>query len=507
MPLSIGLDYIKDKKFTQAYQFFTQYLVNDTNPESLKTKALFYKGVCLTELKIPGEAIKVFKKLNKINPNISYLHGTLINYMMKICDWEFYGKDYSKLMESLNNDVKIIPAFTSLLLSGSEELQLKIAKMWGREKYNSSSPQTLQKYSREGRRIRIGYFSSYFKQHPVSTLMAEFYELHNKKEFEIFAFSYGEQKEDVMNKRIKISFEHFINVSDNSDEEIAALARKHEIDIAIDLNGIGEGNRSLIFSHRVAPIQISYMYAGTMATNYMDYLIADETVIPEASRQFYTEKILNLSNCFMVRDSKLITVNLNFKRKELGLPNSGFVFCSFNQSSKINPETFDSWVRILNKVEDSVLWLLEDNPLMVNNLKLESKKRSIDPKRIVFAKKRPQPFYLGLYKYADLFLDTLPYNAHTTAGDALWADLPVLTCFGTTYAGRVAASHLKAIQLPELITYSREEFEKLAVELANNSKKLKSIKEKLIANKNNTPLFDTKLFVRNFEAALKQILN
>jgi predicted O-linked N-acetylglucosamine transferase (SPINDLY family) len=336
--------------------------------------------------------------------------------------------------------------------------------------------------------------------------MAELYELHDNTKFEIFAFSYGEQKDDVMNKRIKITIDHFIDVSDNSDEEIAALARKHEIDIAIDLNGTGEGNRSLIFSHRLAPIQIGYMYAGTMATNYMDYLIADETVIPETSRQFYTEKILNLPNCYMVRDSKLPIANLEFEREELGLPNNGFVFCCFNQSSKINPETFDSWCRILNKVEDSVLWLLEDNPLMVNNLKLEAKKRLIDPKRIVFAKKSPQPFYLGLYKYADLFLDTLPYNAHTTAGDALWADLPVLTCFGTTYAGRVAASHLKAIQLPELIAYSREEFEKLAIELANDREKLKSIKNKLIANKKTAPLFDTVLFVKNFEEKLKQLL-
>ena len=503
MSLSEGRELVKEKKFIEAYEFFKKYLSTETNPEP---EALFYKGVCLTELKMPHEALKVFKKLKTIDPKISFIHGTLINYMMKVCDWGFYGEDYPMLIDSLNKDIKIIPTFTSLLLSGSEELQLKIAKMWGREKYNSSNPQTLEPYSREGRRIRIGYFSSYFKQHPVSTLMAEFYELHNEKEFEIFAFSYGDQKDDVMNKRIKLSVEHFINVSDNSDEEIAALARKHEIDIAIDLNGTGEGNRSLIFSHRVAPIQIGYMYAGTMATNYMDYLIADETVIPETSRQFYTEKILNLPNCYMVRDSKLIIANLEFEREELGLPNNGFVFCCFNQSSKINPETFDSWCRILNKVEDSVLWLLEDNSLMVDNLKLEAKKRSIDPKRIIFAKKRPQPFYLGLYKYADLFLDTLPYNAHTTAGDALWADLPVLTCYGTTYAGRVAASHLKAIQLPELITYSRDEFEKLAVELANNSEKLKSIKEKLIANKNNTPLFDTKLFVRNFEDYIKQLL-
>jgi predicted O-linked N-acetylglucosamine transferase (SPINDLY family) len=503
MSLSEGRELVKEKKFIEAYEFFKKYLSTETNPEP---EALFYKGVCLTELKMPQEALKVFKKLKTIDPKIRFIHGTLINYMMKVCDWSFYDEDYPILMDSLNKDIKIIPTFTSLLMSGSEELQLKIAKMWGREKYNTSNPQTLEPYSREGRRIRVGYFSSYFKQHPVSTLMAELYELHDNAEFEIFAFSYGEQKDDVMNKRIKITIDHFIDVSYNSDEEIAELSRKHEIDIAIDLNGTGEGNRSLIFSHRVAPIQIGYMYAGTMATNYMDYLIADETVIPEASRKFYTEKILNLPNCYMVRDSKLPIANLEFERKELGLPNSGFVFCCFNQSSKINPETFDSWCRILNKVEDSVLWLLEDNPLMVDNLKLEAKKRLIDPKRIIFAKKRPQPFYLGLYKFADLFLDTLPYNAHTTAGDALWADLPVLTCYGTTYAGRVAASHLKAIQLPELITYSREEFEKLAIVIANDQEKLKSIKEKLIANKKTTPLFDTVLFVKNFEEKLKRLL-
>ena len=503
MSLAEGRELIKEKKFIEAYEFFKKYLKDQTNPEP---EALFYKGLCLTELKMPQEALKVFRQLKAIDPKVSFLHGTLINYMIKVCDWDFYGEDYPKLLDSLNKDIKIIPTFTSLLISGSEELQLKIAKLWAREKYNSPDTKTLAPYSREGRPIRIGYFSSYFKQHPVSTLMAELYELHDKMEFEIYAFSYGEQKNDVMNKRIRLSVDHFIDVSEKSDEEIANFVRKHEIDIAIDLNGTGEGNRSLIFSHRLAPIQIGYMYAGTMATNYMDYLIADETVIPETSRQFYTEKILELPNCYMVRDSKLPIANLEFTRLELGLPNDGFVFCCFNQSSKINPETFDSWCRILNKVEGRVLWLLEDSPLTSENLKNEAKKRLIDPSRIVFAKRMQQPFYLGLYKYADLFLDTLPYNAHTTAGDSLWADLPVLTCFGTTYAGRVAASHLKAIGLPELITYSREEFQKLAVDLANDQKKLKSIQEKLIQNKKTTALFDTVLFIKNFEEKLKQLL-
>jgi predicted O-linked N-acetylglucosamine transferase (SPINDLY family) len=503
MPLSEGRELLKEKKFIQAYEFFKKYLSTETNPEP---EALFYKGVCLTELKMPHEALKAFRQLKTIDPKIRYIHGILINYIMKICDWEFYREDYPILMDGLNKDNKIISTFTSLLMSNSEELQLKIAKLWAREKYKSLNLQTLQSYSRVGRPIRIGYFSSYFKQHPTSTLTAQIYEHHDKAEFEIFAFSYGEQKNDIMNKRIKLSVDHFIDVSDISDEDVAALARKYEIDIAIDLNGLGDSNRSLIFSHRVAPVQIVYHYAGTTAADYIDYLIADETVIPETSRKFYTEKILYLSNCCWGRDPNIPIANLNFEKKELGLPNSGFVFCCFNQSSKINPETFDSWCRILNKVEDSVLWLLEDNPLMVNNLKLEAKKRLIDPKRIVFAKKSPQPFYLGLYKYADLFLDTLPYNAHTTAGDALWADLPVLTCLGTTYAGRVAASHLKAIQLPELITYTREEFEKFAVELANDREKLNSIKEKLIASKKTAPLFHTALFIKNFEDSMKQLI-
>jgi len=506
MPLSQGHEFIKQKKFKEAYDFFNKYLIDELHPEIQKTEALFYKGVCLTELKIPDEAIKVFKKLKNINPKISFIHGTLINHMIKVCDWEFYQNDYEKLIDSINKDIKIIPTFTSLLMCGSEELQLKVAKLWAREKYHSTNPQVLQPYSRHSRRIRIGYFSSYFRQHPVSTLMAELYELHNRNEFEIFAFSYGEQKDDVMSKRIKLSVDHFINVADQSDLEIANLARKNEIDIAIDLNGTGEGNRSLIFSHRVAPIQIGYMYAGTMATNYIDYLIADETVIPESSKKFYSENILYLPNCYMVRDSKLTIAKLNNTREELGLLKDNFVFCCFNQSSKISPETFDSWCRILNRVDRGVLWLLEDSPITSKNLKLEAEKRLINPDRIIFTKRMVQSYYLALYKFADLFLDTLPYNAHTTAGDALWADLPVLTCFGTTYAGRVAASHLKAIQLPELITYSCDEFEKVAVELASNHQKLKIIKEKLINNKKTTPLFDTRLFVKNFEERLKQLL-
>jgi protein O-GlcNAc transferase len=503
--LTEGVNLIKEKKFVEAFNYFNNFLLSEVAQYD-NSEALFYKAVCLTELRIFDEAIKIFKDLKLKNPKVTYLHGSLIDHMLKCCDWSFYESDFEKLLENLKKDHKIISTFSSLMLFNSEALQLQIAKLWSREKYKLLNPEKIKPYEIKQRRIKVGYFSSYFKLHPVAILMAEMFELHDKNQFEIFIFSYGEQKNDSMTKRIKKSGVHFTDVSEKTDLEIALLARLCGIDIAIDLNGLGTDNRNLIFSHRAAPVQINYMYAGTLGTEYIDYLIADEVVIPEKSKEFYSEKILYLPNCYMVRDSSITIANLNLNRTDFNLPKNAFVFCCFNQTRKINPETFDSWMTILKAVDNSVLWLLSEDEVTNNNLKLQAKKRNVDEQRIVFTKKREYSNYLFLYRLADLFLDTLPYNAHTTVGDALWAELPVLTCCGTTYAGRVAASHLKAIHLPELITYSRDEFQNLAVELATNPEKLKAIKEKLIENKKTAPLFDTKLFVKNFEDKLKQLI-
>jgi predicted O-linked N-acetylglucosamine transferase (SPINDLY family) len=279
-----------------------------------------------------------------------------------------------------------------------------------------------------------------------------------------------------------------------------------DIDIAIDLGGFTKGSRTGIFALRAAPIQINYLgYPGTMGADYIDYLVADNVLVPEVSRSHYTEKIIYLP-CFQVNDRKREISEKVFSRKELGLPESGFVFCCFNNSYKITPLTFDSWMRILKGVDSSVLWLSESSPAASENLRKAADARGVDSGRLVFAEKLPLlADHLARYRAADLFIDTLPYNAHTTASDALWAGLPVLTCTGEALASRVAASLLNAIEVPELITASQEEFEAMALSLARNPEQLIAIRRKIERNRLTTPLFHTEYFARHLEDAFTQI--
>jgi predicted O-linked N-acetylglucosamine transferase (SPINDLY family) len=287
-----------------------------------------------------------------------------------------------------------------------------------------------------------------------------------------------------------------------SDIEIAQLVRSLNIDIAVDLTGITASSRTGIFSYRAAPIQVNYLgYPGTIGADYIDYIIADRSLIPQESQSCYSEKVVYLPNSYQVNDRKRLISDRQFTRKELGLPEHGFVFCCFNNNFKILPATFEGWMRILKTVEGSVLWLFQDNPWAVENLKKEAEKQGITADRLVFAERLPLPEHLARHRQADLFLDTFPYNAHTTSSDALWTGLPVLTLMGSSFASRVAASLLNAIGLPELITNTQEEYEALAIELAMNSKKLETIKLKLANNRLTAPLFDTPLFTKNLESA------
>jgi predicted O-linked N-acetylglucosamine transferase (SPINDLY family) len=291
-----------------------------------------------------------------------------------------------------------------------------------------------------------------------------------------------------------------------SDIQIAKLSRELKIDIAIDLKGFTQNCRTGIFAYRAAPIQVSYLgYPGTMAADYMDYLIADKVLIPEQSQGAYSEKIIYLPHSYQVNDRKRAISEKVFTRAELGLPEQGFVFCSFNNNFKILPAIFDSWMRILKTVEGSVLWLYEDNAVAAEHLKKLAIDKGIDGAKIIFAKKMPLEEHLARHRQADLFLDTFPYNAHTTASDALWAGLPVLTLMGQSFASRVAASLLTAIGLPELITTSPQEYEALAIELAKNPEKLAALKQKLESNRLTTPLFDTPLFTKDLERAYMQM--
>jgi predicted O-linked N-acetylglucosamine transferase (SPINDLY family) len=295
-------------------------------------------------------------------------------------------------------------------------------------------------------------------------------------------------------------------VRGQSDAEVALRARKDQVDIAVDLKGFTQDHRAGIFARRAAPVQVNYLgYPGTMGAPYMDYLIADPALVPAETRTHYAEKILYLPDCYQVNDAKRAIANKVFTRAELGLPPTGFVFCCFNNSYKILPGTFDRWMRILGRVPGSVLWLLGDNPTAIRNLRSEAAARHVDPERLIFANRIDLPNHLARQRAADLFVDTLPCNAHTTASDALWAGLPVLTCVGEAFAGRVAASLLKGIGLPQLITTTLDQYEELAVRLAGDPQELTDLRQTLAANRLTMPLFDTRLFTRHLEEGYTRI--
>jgi predicted O-linked N-acetylglucosamine transferase (SPINDLY family) len=322
----------------------------------------------------------------------------------------------------------------------------------------------------------------------------------------LFAFSFGPDKQDGMRQRLTQSFDQFIDVRFNSDKEVAEFSRMLGIDIAVDLKGSTKDHRFGIFSYRAAPVQVSYIgYPGTMGADYIDYLIADKTVVPQEHQKHYSEKIIYLPDSYQVNDRKRVIADKTYTRQELGLPSEGFVFCCFNNNYKITPSVFDSWVRILKAVPNSVLWLFQDNPLAAINLRKEAKARGIDEARLVFAKSMPLDHHLARHSAADLFLDTLPYNAHTTASDALWAGLPLLTCMGESFASRVAASLLKAVGMPELIANTQEEYEATAIELAQNPDQLRALRQKLQSNRLSAPLFDTEKITRHIEQAYADV--
>jgi predicted O-linked N-acetylglucosamine transferase (SPINDLY family) len=326
--------------------------------------------------------------------------------------------------------------------------------------------------------------------------------MHDRNQFEIHAFSFGPDTNDEMNLRIKVGVDHFHDVRTMSDIDVVMLARSVELDIAVDLVGFTQNCRPNMFAEGSAPVQVSFLgYPGTMGIDYMDYLIADHTLIPEEKQHHYSEKIVYMPNSYQVNVSKRSVSETSLLRHELGLPNTGFVFCCFNNSFKITPSTFTGWMRILKAVKGSVLWLFENNNNATKNLKKEAMKFGINEDRLVFAKYMPPEKHLNRIKQVDLFIDSLPYNAHTTSSDALRMGLPVLTCIGNSFASRVAASLLKAVNLPELITTTQEQYESLAIELATNPEKLKIIKDKLVDNLPTAPLYDTPLFARHLESA------
>jgi protein O-GlcNAc transferase len=326
-------------------------------------------------------------------------------------------------------------------------------------------------------------------------------ENHDRSRFEVTAISFGSHT-DSMTRRIEQASEHFVDVREKTDSEVAEFLRRREIDIAVDLKGFTQDSRSGILARRPAPVQVSYLgFPGTMGASYIDYILADSTVIAEQHFRLYSERVVWLPDTYQSNDNKRLIADHMPTRAECGLPEDAFVFCSFNSVYKINPQIFDIWMRLLAAKANGVMWLIEANSTAVRNLRREAERRSIAPERLIFAPRMPLPDHLARSRQADLFLDTLPCNAHTTASDALWAGVPVLTCLGETFAGRVAASLLKAIGLSELITTSLEDYEALALKLAHDPALLVAVKSKLARNRDTHPLFDTAQFSRHIESA------
>jgi predicted O-linked N-acetylglucosamine transferase (SPINDLY family) len=466
-------------------------------------RAHYNRGIVLNELQRHEEALADYVRAIALRSDLEFLFGNFIHTKMMICDWIDLEAQVDQLVRRLKRAEKVTTPFSLLSITNTPELQRRAAELFTQAKYPSNSILPTIAKRRRQNKIRVGYFSADFRMHAVSILATELFEGHDRAQFEVVAFSFGVNTQDELRQRLEVAFDRFIDVRDLSDQDVALLARELEIDIAVDLGGLTTDSRTGIFSMRAAPVQVSFLgYPGTMGTDYIDYLTADSTLVPTLQQKHYTEKIVYLPNSYMPNDCKRIISDRKFDRSEFGLPQTGFVFCSFNNSYKLNPDVFDRWARILKRVEESVLWLSESNATAVVNLRKEAANRGINPDRLVFAKRLPLAAdHLARNRLADLFLDTLPYNAHTTANDALWAGLPVLTLIGETFAGRAAASLLTAIGMQELITSTPQEYEALAIELASNPTKLAELKSKLMKHRLTKPLFDTQLFTRHIEAA------
>lgn len=460
------------------------------------------RSTLLAELGRKVEAFESLQNALKINADFPFGRGMRLHYKMYVCDWSDHATELADLLARVERGERVSQPSPLLGLTDDPLLQRKAAAQW-MELHHPENPALgpLIRYPRHDR-IRVGYYSADFHAHATAHLMAELFECHDRTEFEVTAFSFGRMTGDAMQQRLKAGAEHFIDVRNMTDQDVAALSRKHEIDIALDVKGFTEGYRAGIFAHRAAPVQALYLaYPGTMAAAYYDYNIADSTIVPEAHFPFFSEKIIQLPHSYQVNDRKRKAAAHVPTKAELGLPADGFVFCSFNNNFKITPDVFDAWMRILKAVPDSVLWLIEDSTLASTNLRKEAQKRDVDPGRLIFCGRVAPADHLARHAAADLFLDTFPCNAHTTASDALWMGVPLLTYMGKSFVARVAGSLLKAVNLPELIVEDLPAYEALAISLGKNPARVQAMKDKLVRERMTSPLFDTPRYTRDLEAA------
>jgi protein O-GlcNAc transferase len=458
------------------------------------------RGNVLFERRQYAAALAAYDEAAVRKPGLDYAAGTRLLTKLHICDWANLDAEIAACLAAIRQGKLASTPFALLALPATAAEQQQCAARYVADR---PGPAPLPRgVSPTHDRLRVAYLSADFGEHPVAYLAAGLYERHDRSRFEITGISFGRDRTSPMRERLQGAFDRFVDVADRSEADIAALVRELEIDIAVDLMGHTRNGRPGIFARRPAPIQVSYLgYLGTMGADYIDYVIADAIALPSDQQRYYTEKIVHLPDCFLVNDDRLAIASRTPTRDEAGLPGEGFVFSSFNNSYKLAPGIFELWMRLLRTVDGSVLWLAEANPDMAANLRREAQRRGIDPLRLVFAPHLPLAEHMARQRLADLFLDTTPYNAGATAAAALWSGVPLLTVLGATFVGRMAASMLHAVGLPELVAQSLPDYEARALKVATDPAFCASLKQRLAQNRGTCPLFDTVRSARHIEDA------
>ena len=476
----------------------------ELNPQC--AEAYYNRGNVLLDVKRCDEAGTSYERAAAIRPDNIYTFSGLATAALYSCNWETASWVARVLEAQIEAGSSRIAPVIVLGCGVSALRQLKAARNCIRQRVSPDLSPLPPRAPARHEKIRLAYLSADFRAHATAFLTAELFELHDRRRFEIVGISYGADDRSDTRERLMQAFDAFHDVRLKSDREAAQLIQDLEIDIAVDLAGLTQGSRTAILAYRPAPVAVNYLgYPGTMGADFIDYIIADAIVLPFDQQPFYAEKIVHLSGCYQVNDRKRAIAPATPSRRSEGLPENGLVFCCFNNNWKITPAMFDIWMRCLRRFEGSVLWLLKDNEDARRNLCAEAQARGVPASRLVFADRVKPELHLARHRLADLFLDTLPHNAHTTASDALRTALPVVTLMGSTFAGRVAASVLNAAGLPELITRSREKYEELIAALAGDPERLKAIRSRLAAGLGCCPLFDTDGFRRQIEAAFVEM--
>ena len=463
--------------------------------------AAFNCGTALLKLERYDEALAAFEQAGLLAPGHPYVLGAAAGAILGGCDLERWPDTQQKLTEAVRQAAAVVPPLTFLPFCDDGDLRRACSAAFVADRLPQKPPPlwTGERYGHQP--LRIAYLSADFHQHATAELIAGLIERHDRSRFHVTAISFSREDDSEIGARLRKAFDDFRDVRTLSDREVAEWLHAQEIDIAVDLKGHTEGARPGILAHRPCPVQVNWLgYPGTIGADFLDYIIGDPMVLPFDHQPWYTEKIVQLPHCYQCNDHRRIAAEVPARAAE-GLPTDGFVFCCFNAGWKITPEIFAIWMRLLATVEGSVLWLLDDNDTARRNLRRAAAAQGIDPDRLVFAPRALPAAHLARHRLADLFLDTLPYNAHTTASDALWAGLPMVTCMGRQFDGRVAASLLQAVGLDELITATLEDYEALALALARDPGRLGALRDRLADNRLTAPVFDIERFRRSIEGA------